>query len=292
MTATLLILALALGPAQEVTVAPGEILTVHDAGLGRPVVLMPGLAGCAYGYRKVVPQLQEQGLRTIVVEPLGFGSSARPEHADYSLTAQADRVAAVLDARGVAGAVVVAHGVSGSVALRLAYRRPDLVGAVLSIEGGPVETAATPTLDRSLGLAKLVARLGGARLFRDRYKRNLEEASGDSSWIDRKTLGRYLRTVDRDLDAVIDALRAMARAEEPESLHANLGNVGCPVLLMVGEADHSGAVPAEHLALMQDGLARFTLRPVPGAGHYIFEEQPQAVAEAVRSLAANEGGES
>lgn len=292
MLVLLMTLALGLGPAAEVEVGPGETLAVHDAGQGTPVVLMPGLAGCAYGYRKIVPELQDNGLRTLVIEPLGFGSSARPKGADYSLTAQADRVAAVMDARGVEDALVVAHGVSASVALRLAHRRPDLVQSVLTIEGGPVESAATPALDGSLKVAKLVAGLGGKKILRDRYRANLEAASGDKSWIDRKTLGRYLRPLDDDLGAMIDALRSMARAVEPERLDENLGQVECPVLLLVGTADHEGGVPAEQIELMDDRLPGFSVEKVSGAGHYIFEEQPAAVTEAVRTLLDGRGGES
>jgi len=289
MTALILILALGLGVAQQVEVAPAEGLTVHDSGSGEPVVLLPGLAGCAYGYRKIVPPLNEAGRRTIIVEPLGFGSSGRPENADYSLTAQADRVAVVLDSLQLTNVVLVAHGVSASVAFRLAYRRPDLVGALISIEGGPNESAGTPTLERSLKLASLVAKLGGGRLLKDKFRSDLENASGDRTWIDRKTVGRYLRNIDRDMGEVIRTLRAMAASREPESLHANLGKIHCPVLLLVGDADHTCKVPSEDIALLQAELKNFTIKSVPGAGHFIFEEQPRAVVQAVLEVKTNKG---
>src|SRR5216117_9367 len=105
-----------------------ESLAVATAGAGEPVVLIPGLFGSEFGFRKLVPLLNAAGYRTIVIEPLGVGSSGRPAHANYSLTAQADRIAAVLDSLGVRRALVVAHSIGGSEAFRLAYRRPDLVG--------------------------------------------------------------------------------------------------------------------------------------------------------------------
>jgi len=289
MTTLMLILVLGLGAAQQVEVAPGEVLTVHDSGEGRPVVLMPGLAGCAYGYRKVVQPLNDAGCRTIILEPLGFGSSARPKNADYSLTAQADRIAAVLDAMHLTDTILVAHGVSASIAYRVAYRRPDLVAAMISIEGGPNEAAGTPTLDRSLKLASLVAKLGGGKILKDKFKSNLEEASGDKSWIDRKTMGRYLRHVDRDLGELIDTLRAMSRSREPESLHANLKNILCPVLLMIGGANHACTVPAEDLALLKSELKDLTITTAPGAGHFIYEEQPEAVVEAILTTQTKKG---
>src|SRR5213594_965546 len=86
-----------------------ESLAVATAGAGEPVVLIPGLFGSEFGFRKLVPLLNGAGYRTIVVEPLGIGSSARPQRADYSLTAQADRIAGVLDSLGIRQAFVIAH---------------------------------------------------------------------------------------------------------------------------------------------------------------------------------------
>src|SRR5256885_10171032 len=101
-------------------------VAVAGAETGAPVVLTPGLFGAAFAYRKVIPRLTEAGYRAIVIEPLGVGNSGRPEHADYSLTAQADRIAGALDQLGVTWAGIVAPATSASVPHRLAIPRPDL----------------------------------------------------------------------------------------------------------------------------------------------------------------------
>src|SRR2546426_11741253 len=129
-----------------VPVAPAESLSVEATGRGDPVVLIPGLFGSAFGFRKLVPLLVDAGYRAIVIEPLGVGASARPAKANYSLTSQADRIAAVLDSLHVRHALVLAHSIGGSEAFRLAYRRPDPVRALLSNEGGPTQRAITPAL--------------------------------------------------------------------------------------------------------------------------------------------------
>ena len=291
MTTLMLILVLNLGAAQAIEVAPDQILTVISAGAGDPVVLLPGLSGCAYGYRNIVFPLQQDGFRTAIIEPLGIGSSGRPKNADYTLTAQADRVAAVMDSLGMNGAIIVGHGVSTSIALRLAYRRPELVGAVVSIEGGPNETVATPTMENSLKLASVVAKLGGDGLLRDKFKSGLEKASGDKSWIDRRTVGRYLKNLT-DMDDFIDALQAMAKSNEPESLRENLSRISCPVLLLTGQAPHSGSVSPEEIDTLNEGLSGFSVQAVPGAGHFIFEEQPAVVVSAIKSVRASEGKQS
>src|SRR2546422_1206899 len=162
-----------------------ESLAVATAGAGEPVVLIPGLFGSEFGFRKLVPLLNAAGYRTIVIEPLGVGSSGRPAHANYSLTAQADRIAAVLDSLGVRRALVVAHSIGGSEAFRLAYRRPDLVKGLLSIEGGPTEAAITPAFKRALRFAPWIKLFGGIKLIRRKIRGLLLDSSGDSTWVTR-----------------------------------------------------------------------------------------------------------
>src|SRR2546427_6968497 len=95
----------------SIALAPAESVWVTVEGVGDPVVLIPGLFGSAFGYRTVLPRLVEAGDRTLVIEPLGIGTSGRPEHADYLLTAQAHRVAAPLDRPGGGGLILVAPSV-------------------------------------------------------------------------------------------------------------------------------------------------------------------------------------
>src|SRR2546425_12927945 len=71
----------------KVPLGRAESLSVETAGTGDPVVLIPGLFGSAFGFRKLVSLLAQAGYRAIVIEPLGIGSSARPGEANYPPTA-------------------------------------------------------------------------------------------------------------------------------------------------------------------------------------------------------------
>src|SRR5438067_13705138 len=261
-----------------------ESLAVATAGAGEPVVLIPGLFGSEFGFRKLVPLLNAAGYRTIVIEPLGVGSSGRPAHANYSLTAQADRIAAVLDSLGVRRALVVAHSIGGSEAFRLAYRRPDLVRALLSIEGGPTERAITPAFKRALRLAPWIKLLGGIRLIRRKIRGMLMDSAGDASWVTDSVVLGYTAAAGRDLDATLKAYLAMANAREPELLAPHLPQVRCPVRLMVGGARHDGDVGAREVQLLERTLPAFVLDSVPAVGHFIQEEEPGAVLAAVARL--------
>src|SRR5438046_10491689 len=53
----------------SLALSAAESVAVTVTGTGRPVVLVPGLFGSAFGYRAVIPLLTAAGYRAIVVEP-------------------------------------------------------------------------------------------------------------------------------------------------------------------------------------------------------------------------------
>ena len=268
----------------NVQVAPAETLAVSVAGRGDPVVLLPGVFGSAYGFRLVGQLITADGFQVIVIEPLGIGGSARPRHADYSLTSQAARVAAVLDTLDVEHAIVIAHSLGASIAYRLAVQRPDLVTGIISLEGGPAEEAATPGFRRAMRFAPLLRMFGGKRLVQRQVHQNLVASSGDASWVTEEVVEGYTSDAARDFGATLDAYKGMAEAQEPWALASRLSEISCPVLLLLGTAPHNGAVPPEEIALLRDSLPVFAVDSVPGVGHFVFEEQPSAVLEAMARL--------
>lgn len=280
-----LVLALTIGGTGtiHVPVAPAETLTVQIQGAGAPVVLIPGMFGSAYGFRHVVPLLADAGYQTIVIEPLAMGASSRPRSADYSLTAQAARIAAVLDSLHLQGVVVVAHSIGASIAFRLALQRPELVRAIVALEGGPAEAAATPAFRRAMTFAPVI-RLLGAGFIRGRIRRGLVAASGDTAWVNDALIAEYTAGATADLSATLRAYLRMGEAREPERLGPRLGELRCPVLLLLGGAPHSGGPPVAEQELMRRSIAGLSTETVPGAGHYLQEERPELVAAAVRMV--------
>lgn len=287
----LLIAALTTDSVQSLTipVAPKESLHVVAAGSGHPVVFIPGFFGSAFTYRKVTPPLNAAGYRTIVIEPLGIGGSSRPEKGDYSLTAQARRVGAVLDSLGVSSAIVVAHSNGGSIALRLAVHRPSLVEALVSIEGGPTESAVTPSFRAALRFAPWIKLLGGVKLIRWKIHHLLLDSSGDKSWVTDDVVAGYTAPAAVNLNATLKAYLAMAASREPEKLAPRLGEIRCPVRLLVGGTPHDGDVGQPEVVLLQRTLPDFTLDSVPGAGHFLQEERPDVVVATIEHVLGSGG---
>lgn len=279
--------------ALRIPVAAAETLavTISGADAGKPLVLIPGLFGSKFGFRKVVPPLNAAGYRTIVIEPLGIGASSRPEHADYTLLAQADRIARVLDSLHVDSALVVAHALGAGMALRLAYRRPDLVRGLVALDGGASEAAVTPAFRRTLRLIPWIKLFGGVKLVRKKTRENLVAASADTTWVTDDVVAEYMAGTARDFDGTLKAYVTMAESKEPDRLAPHLAEVRCPVRLVVGGAPHGGQMKDGDIALLERSLRAFAIDSIAGAGHYLHEERPDVVVEAVVRLQAAVRGE-
>jgi pimeloyl-ACP methyl ester carboxylesterase len=267
------------------TVAPGESLHVVTAGHGDPVVLVPGLFGCAFGFRHLLTQLPDRGYRAIVVEPLAVGGSARPERADYSLTAQADRIARAIEQIEKNPVLLVAHSVNASTAMRLAVRHPRLVRGLVLLDGGPMEAAATKGFRRAMAYVPWVKWMGGMKRLRPRMRRDLIASSADSSWLTDAVLDAYTAGATRDLDGTLKAYLRMADAREREKLGPRLQEIRVPLRLLVGQVPHQGGIPSEQIELLARRVPQFTLERVPRSGHYLFEEAPEAVLTAIHRTA-------
>jgi pimeloyl-ACP methyl ester carboxylesterase len=287
----LLTLALLAGPidsalARDIEVAPGETLRITTTGAGQAVVLIPGIFGGAFGYRAVVEPLVAQGYRCIVIEPLGYGWSSHPKQADYSFTAQTLRIAAALDRLGVDRALFVAQSSGAAIALRLAVARPELVRGLLAIDGGPVESAATPGMKKAFKLGGFAAKLAlDESKLRHDVRREIIRNSGDTTWVTDAVIRQYTAGQAADLDGSIDAFHQMSKAKETDSLADRLSRYPGPVRLLVGTIRHPAEVSDEQRDLLRDRLPNFRSDSVPGSGQYINEEQPAVVVAAVKDLA-------
>jgi len=223
---------------RDIQVAPGETLRTTTFGAGHPLVLIPGIFGAAFGYRTITGQLAALGYRCIVVEPLGYGWSSHPKDADYSFTAQSVRVARALDSLGVTRALLVAQSSGAAIAFRLAIARPELIRGMLSIDGGPAESAATPGMRKAFkfggGLAKLV--MDESKLRHD-VRREIVRNSGDTTWVTDAVIRGYTAGQVADMHGSIDAFQQMSKSKEEASLADQLHQFVAPVRLLGATVD-------------------------------------------------------
>jgi pimeloyl-ACP methyl ester carboxylesterase len=270
---------------RDIEVAPGETLRTTTIGAGQPVVLIPGIFGAAFGYRTITGPLVARGYRCIIVEPLGYGWSSHPKDADYSFTAQTERVGRALDDLGVTEALIVAQSSGASIAFRLAIIRPDLVRGLLSIDGGPSESAATPGMRKAFRLGGFLTKLAvDESKLRHDVRREIIRNSGDTSWVTDAVIRGYTAGQTADMHGSIDAFHRMSKSKEEHSLADRLHQCAVPVLLLVGTVPHPAEVSHGERELLSTRLPDFRSDSVLGSGQYIQEEQPDAVVAAVARL--------
>jgi len=249
---------------RQIQVAPGEILRTTVTGSGEPVVLIPGIFGGSYGYRKIVGPLVQRGYRCIVIEPLGYGRSSYPDSADYSF---------------------IANSTGAAITLRLALAHPDLVRGILSIDGGPAESAATPGMKKAFRFGGLITKLAvNEGKLRHDVRKEIVKNSGDTTWVTQKVVREYTAGQAADVDGAIDAFRSMSKSKESESLRDQLHEIRVPVRLLMGGVSHPSGVKIDEQELLADKIPDFALESVAGSGQYVQEEQPDAVLKALGDL--------
>ncbi len=256
-------------------------------GKGTPVVIVPGVLGSAYGFRKVVPALTAADFRVVVIDPLGFGASPRPDHADYSAGAQAERLARTIEQRAGSHVLLVCHALAGPICLRLAYRRPDLVRGIVSINGGVSEQAGTAQMRFALKFARIVLLVAGRSFALHKLKEGLIGSSGDPSWVTDDVVAHYVAPFGSDVRQVIGSMEQIVGAHESEPLQPNLRRVSAPVLLLYGPVTRDPknvALSSPERETRRREVPHFEEEDVAGAGTYIQEEQPGRVVAAIEKL--------
>ncbi|MHC6226408.1 alpha/beta fold hydrolase [Pseudomonas sp. X10] len=94
---------------------------------GRSVVLMHGKNFCAATWESTIDALSEAGYRVIAPDQIGFCTSSKPPHYQYSFQQLAHNTHALLEHLGVKQAIVLGHSTGGMLATRYALLYPQQV---------------------------------------------------------------------------------------------------------------------------------------------------------------------
>lgn len=113
---------------------PTGALAVDDGGQGGvPVVLVHSLAGTTGHWTRQLEHLR-QSRRAVAFDLRGHGSSDPPRNQDYSISALASDIAAVVDSLELGKFVLVGHSLGGGVALSYAGTHPDRVAGLVLLD--------------------------------------------------------------------------------------------------------------------------------------------------------------
>ena len=257
-------------------------------GEGPPLILIHGLGGAASNWTELAPLLRRRHRLLVPDLPGHGGSTALP--AVSGLQPYADRVALVAESEGLLPAPVVGHSLGGMVVLRMALRRPDDVEAV--VLAGAAGLSVGNVWGRqllSVFTAVRPGRLAGryrSLVQRSRILRRLVfgfVSVSDPVGLTDKAVEGFLagQLLHTDVDSAWQALRRDDPRQELEAVRA-------PVLVLWG---------AEDVQLPLDDAFEYTrrlrarLRVIPGCGHLLIGERPEACADAIETFLGDSGFE-
>ncbi len=274
------------GLEQRVAEIKGVRMRYFVGGQGAPLLLVHGLGGAASNWTELVPLLAERHRLLVPDLPGHGGSSALP--AVSGLEPFADRVALVAEREGMLPAPVVGHSLGGMIVLRLALRRPAGVQAVVlagaaGLSIGNVWGRELLSLFTTVRPGRLAARYRGW-VTRSPLLRRLVfgfVSVADPVALTEEAVEGFLaaQLLHTDVDSAWQALR---RDDPRQELEA----VRCPVLVLWGSEDVQ--LPLDD-AFEYTRRLRARLRVIPGCGHLLIAERPDACHRAIEDFLGDGG---
>lgn len=256
-------------------------------GKGPGMVLLHGFPQTGHMWRKVFPALAERF--TVVAPDLrGYGDSDRPATGYDKRTMAAD-VAEAIQALGIGPVVFVGHDRGARVGHRFALDHPTLLTHLVLLDIAPTYDIFACLDQRSVRrvwhwLFHLVPDLPEALTAgrEDIYLRYLYKAwAFNPAAIEEEAIQEYLRCFREPgaMRAAFDDYRASATVDLEHDGADRQRKVAVPTLVLWG--GNRMAQSADMLGVWRERCERVEGHAVPDCGHFLPEEQPAAVVDAI-----------
>lgn len=260
--------------ARRVTTAQGFGFRVVEAGPrdGPPVVLLHGWAISAYLWRHTIAGLAAAGFRAIAPDLPGHGLSDAPDaRGSYTLSAFTQRVAALMEALGVAEAPVVAQSMGGRIAVALAMRARATRLALF----GPVGFGdVTPATAYAPFIPEFAGDIATALVTRQMVETVQRRVHGKLGWFTDRDVDEYWAPTQSP--AVVRAALQMLREFTWVPLAPDeIAAIACPTLVVFGTGDKT--VKPDRAQQAVAALPKGRLEWIEGGGHVVMEEAPERV---------------
>jgi haloacetate dehalogenase len=256
------------------------------------MVLLHGYPQTGHMWRKVMPALAERF--TVVAPDLrGYGDSDRPA-AGYDKRTMARDIAELIQSLGLAPVVLVGHDRGARVAHRFAVDHPALLTRLVLLD-------IAPTYDAFAATDQVSARVRWHWFFHqvpdlpealtagreDVYLRFLYRAwAGNPAAIEEEAIQEYVRCFRQPgaMRAGFEDYRAGATVDLEHDAADRDRKVTVPTLVLWGESQRT-AQARDMLGVWRARCEQVEGWPVPECGHFIPEEQPEAVVQAILKFA-------
>ena len=266
----------------SVQTADGATIHVRSGGKGPAVVLIHGFGDTGDMWGPLAARLARN--HTVIVPDLrGLGLSSKAA-GGYDKKSQAADVRAVVERLGQDRADVVGHDIGTMVAYAYAVRYPDKVTRLVVMDA-PVPGVAPwdeLVLDPRLwhfnfggkDAERLVA--GRERIFLDRL---WNQFAADPAKVDEATRAYYTRLYAQPgaMRASFAQFNTIATHDVADNRAASKVKLTMPVLAVGGEKSFGPMMAT----VMRNAALDVRQAVVPGAGHWMMEENPDATVELI-----------
>ncbi len=250
-----------------------------DEGSGRPILFCHGNPTWSFLYRDIVARLADR-FRCIAVDYLGFGLSERPESYEYTIEEHARTTGELVDYLGLDGFMVMGQDWGGPVSTAVATHRADRVsGVVLGNTWFWPPSLPFRLFSRFMGTGLMQRKIIDDNFFVERIMpissaKKLSELEKEHYRRAQPSPAarRGVAVMPRQ---IIDATPLLERLSHdvPDKLGLR------PALIVWGMKD-IGFRPAM-ITRMRAAFSDARVLRLPNAKHYIQEDAPAAIAEAI-----------
>jgi pimeloyl-ACP methyl ester carboxylesterase len=264
--------------------AAGLRTHVAEAGEGEPIVLLHGWPQHWYTWRHVIPKLAGR-YRVICPDLRGHGWTDAPRDG-YEKEQFAADVLQLLDALGLEQVRLVGHDWGGFSGFLLCLRAPERVERYVALNTGhpwlEVQPRQIPQLYRLWYQAVLASPVLGRRAVRPLVG-SMYRIAVNQELVSRQEWGQFVDQFDEPerAAATVQIYRTFLTREMPAISRGKYRDRRLTVPTMYLHGEHDPVVSPESFAPVERHADDFRLEIVPRAGHFVAEEQPDAVAERV-----------
>lgn len=253
-------------------------------GGGEPIVLLHGFPTSSHLWAKLIGMLPA-GHRVLLVDLLGYGRSDRPQGQPLTVRAHAERVIELLDVLGVNYACVVGHELGAGVAQAMAVRWPQRVARLGLVSAVAYDDWPARELRLARAMLPLTRHLPPTflvSLLRKELIRGYAEHE-----LGERSISRYVRpfATAEGRDALVEHVLALD-AGETQALAPRLKDLVMPTAVVAGA--HDPFVPPSVAERLAGDIPGATLELLPEGRHFLPEEQPRAIADAIARLLARD----
>ena len=249
-----------------------------EAGRGEPLVLVHGLADDHRAWRRALPELMLRH-RVVLYDLRGHGETTLGSP-DGTLRQLGGDLVALLDALQIRRADIAGFSLGGTIAMRVGIDHPERVGklALVATSSRVGRSAAVWYRQRVEMVASADPQL------REILDRDTADVYAEApAELEEGLLIRRQSTADpRGYANACAAMGALNAAP----LDPELGRITSPTLIVASDRDRH--CPPKAAEIIAAGIAGGRMEIVPGAGHAIPVEQPQALAALINSHLAHD----